>query len=145
MAFKLPTLAEMNATRRATPKKPAALAKVDRQVAKDKATREDERKLQAWSKAVKERDEYKDRYTGKPVKRGRDVSVIHPDAAHAHHVEPRENQDVRYDRRNGLTLSFKTHARVEAGELLIKGTRFFTVKGKRYINCDKPVRFVENK
>ncbi len=61
--------------------------------------------------------------------------------ADRHHVEPRENADVRHDTRNGITLSFKTHDAVERNKLRIVGTVWFTVNGKRYINCDYPVRF----
>lgn len=63
----LPTLADMAAARRAVPKHEIA-SKVDRAIEKRAASRQDERKLRAWAKSVKVRDEWKDRYTGKPVK-----------------------------------------------------------------------------
>ena len=140
MAFNLPTLAEMQTRRRAVSKSelPTRMDKAD---AKKKATALDVRKLVEWAKQVKDRDGWKDRYTGRRVKGTR--MVLHPDAAHAHHVAPRENTDVRYDTRNGITLSAKTHDRVERNQLLIVGTVWFTVNGKRYINCDYPVKFME--
>lgn len=110
-----------------------------RSKAKGKADREDETKLAAWAKAVKDRDQWTDQYDGKPVKSG--VSVTHPRAAHAHHLEPRANLDVRYDVRNGVTLAFETHAKVEAGEIVITGTKHFTKLGKRYINAKFPLKF----
>lgn len=124
--------------RYATPKD-ALPSKMDRADAKKKATALDVRKLTVWAKEVKERDEWKDRYTGRAVKGTR--MVLHPDAAHAHHVEPRENADVRYDTRNGICLSAKTHDLVERNLLRIVGTVWFTVNSKRYINCDHKVRF----
>lgn len=145
MALNIPTMQQVQAVRRASQKVPAVKAKLARSVAKTKADREDERKLQAWATSVKDRDEWKDVYTGRPVKRARDVGVIHPQSAHAHHIASRDDLAVRYDRRNGVTLSYESHARVEANELRIVGTRFFIVKGKRYINGDHLVRFVEVK
>ena len=68
---------------------------------------------------------------------------LHPDTAHAQHVEPRSNADVRYDRRNGITLSALTHDRVERHQLRIVGTAWFEVNGKQYVDCDAPVRFEE--
>lgn len=140
----LPTAAEVNAVRRAVPKYEIP-TKLDRAIDKKQAKREDAAKLAAWAKAVKERDHWKDRYTGKPVKKPGKVAILDPDAAHAHHVEPRENEDTRYDVRNGLTLSALTHDKVERNLLRIVGTRFFKVAGKTYINCTYLVKFVEVK
>lgn len=127
-------------TQRATPKHEIP-TKVDRLRAKADADREDERKLQAWAKAVKARDHWTDRKTGKPV---RSTAILALDSAHAHHVEPRANYDVRYDIRNGLTLSYETHAKVEANELVIVGTAWFEVEGRRYIDCTHMVHFEVN-
>jgi hypothetical protein len=139
-ALNIPTKAQLDAElgdRRATPKHQIP-TKVDRMRAKAEADRDDERKLQAWAKAVKNRDRWTDRYTGKPV---RSTAILALDSAHAHHVEPRANWDVRHDVRNGLTLSYETHAKVEANELRIVGTAWFEVEGKRYIDCTEPVIF----
>lgn len=117
-------------------------SKMDRAEAKKKAAALDERKLAAWAKKVKERDEWKDRYTGRKVKSVREtLTVTHPDAGHAHHVEPRENEDTRYDVRNGLCLSAKTHDLVERNKLRIVGTRWFRINGRRYIDCRYSVKF----
>lgn len=134
----LPTPDEARALRPLTPKNelPTRMEKAE---GKKKAAALDERKLAEWAKQVKERDSWKDRHTGRRVKTMR--MVLHPDAAHAHHVEPRENYDVRYDTRNGLTLSAKTHDAVERNKIRIIGTAWFKVNGKRYINCDHPVKF----
>lgn len=138
MALSVPTLAEVNATRRATPKY-ALTTKLDRAVEKKAAKREDDQKLAVWAKAVKERDGWKDRYTGKKVKRTRELDPLR---AEAHHVEPRENKGTRYDVRNGLCLSFATHDAIEMNRLQIVGTKFFQLNGYRYIDCTAPVKFL---
>lgn len=124
-------------------KKPAPLAKLDRAVEKKKATDQDARDLAKWSASVLTRDQYVDRFTGKPVKKASEVGVTHPDAAHAHHVVPRADAAVRTDRRNGLCVSWATHQLLEAHELTVIGTKFFRKSGRRFINCDAPVRFKE--
>lgn len=122
---------------RATPKHELK-TKLDRAIEKKKATRADEKKLAVWATAVKDRDEWKDRKTEKTVRR---TSVLAPDSAHAHHIEPKKNADTRYDVRNGITLSFTTHDAVERNRLQIIGTKFFVKNGKRYINGTHPVRW----
>lgn len=136
-----PTLDERSRIGRAVPKAELK-TRMDRAIEKKQDKREDERKLLVWAKAVKERDHWKDRLTGHKVKRPGKVAVIDPDAAHAHHGEPRENYDVRYDIRNGITLSALTHEKVEKNELAIVGKHYFVVNGKRYLNLSKPVKFV---
>jgi hypothetical protein len=138
---RLPTLADQQANWRQQftakyAKKPAPIAKLERSVAKKKADDKDARELAQWSAAVRKRDRWTDRYTGKPVKKAKEVGVAHPDCGHAHHVEPRTNVDVRYDRRNGLTVSWATHLRLEANELTVIGKKYFTKNGKKYLNCD---------
>lgn len=141
----LMTLAERHAVPHASPKIHPAKAQLARSIEKVKADREDDRKLAAWSKAVRDDDDWTDRYTGRKVKPAKTVGVISPNAAHAHHIEDRANQDVRYDVRNGVTLSYASHLKVEANELRIVGTRWFTVNGKRYINGRERLKFVEVK
>lgn len=142
MSLSLPTLAEVEAMRVGTPiaKGPTRL---DRAVEKKAAKREDERKLAAWAIAVKIRDSYKCRFTGKKVKGSR--LALDPDSAHAHHIEPRANLDTRYDVRNGITLSALSHDAVERNKLEIVGTVFFYLRGKRYIDATYTVRFMEIK
>lgn len=123
--------------RRATPKHQLK-TKLDRVTDKQKADRADEKLLGEWATAVKNRDEWKDRKTGRKVKR---THVLAPDSAHAHHIAPREDLAVRYDVRNGLTLSYKTHDAVERNKLQIIGTKFFNKNGKRYIDGTHPVRW----
>jgi len=131
----LPTVAEMRARGRATPKP----SKLDR--AKENGRRREAFRLtlSLWALAVKNRDRWRDRYDGKPVERTLDLV---PRRAEAHHVVSREDAAVRYDTRNGICLSYETHARVERNELRIVGTKFFSVKGssRRYIDATYPVR-----
>lgn len=133
----LGTLVEAQNVRRAVPKH-ALATKLDRAVAKKIARQMDEKQLAAWALAVKERDGWKDRYTDKKVKRTMDLDPLRGES---HHCEPRENEDTRYDVRNGLCLSFETHDAVERHRLLIVGTKYFSLNGKRYIDCTYPVRF----
>src|ERR1051325_8120855 len=101
MPLKLPTMAEVNAVRRATPKHQIP-TKVERVKEKRSADAEDRRKLAQWSKAVRERDQHVDRFDGNPVLKTLDA---HPRRGEAHHVEPRSNRDVHSDVRNGNTLA----------------------------------------
>lgn len=132
----LQTVAETNATPRAIPK---PYTKLERAIAKKAARLLDKRKLEVWARAVKERDQWKDRKTGVKV---RSTRQLDPLRAEAHHIEPRSNRAVRYDVRNGLCLAFETHFDVEHFRYRIEGTAFFTVAGCRYIDGTYPVTFV---
>src|SRR4051812_7091461 len=93
----LPTLAQQQATPRATPKHQLE-TKLDRAIASKAARLLDAKKLRTWARDVKERDRWKDRKTGRRVRR---CLELDPDRAEAHHIEPKENMSVRYDIRNG--------------------------------------------
>src|ERR1051325_611026 len=101
----------------------------------------DERALAKWRNRVYALDKNICRCCGCTVKRS---MKLLPDRAEAHHVEGREDAAVRYDVRNGLTLSHRDHTRVTGmvnDKLRIVGTKFFTIAGKRYINAREPVIF----
>jgi hypothetical protein len=133
------TLNDVQQERRATPKSELK-TKLDRAVEKKQADREDEKQLATWALRVKDRDQWKDRKTGKRVKKTRQLDPLR---AEAHHIESRENLDVRYDDRNGITLAYETHDAVERNKLRIVGTKFFTKSGRKYIDATFPVRFKE--
>lgn len=133
---RLRTLAELQATPRRIPKPSTKLA---RAIAKKAARLDDAKRLAAWARAVKDRDQWTDRKTGQRVLAARHLDPLR---AEAHHLEPKENRAVRYDVRNGICLSFATHFLVETGHLRIEGTRWFTVGGCRYIDATYPVIFV---
>lgn len=133
------TLDQANAVPHATPKDQLE-TKLDRAIANKAERLEDERKLRAWALAVKHRDQWKDQKTGRRVLR---TLSLDPDRAEAHHVEPKSNYVTRYDVRNGLTLSYENHAKVERGDYRIEGTAWFTGEdGGRYIDCTYPVTWV---
>ncbi len=134
----LPTLAEVNARPHATPKHELE-TKLDRAIISLERRRLDEQMLRAWSFAVKQRDGWRDRKDGKRVRR---CVELHPRRAEAHHLEPKANPVTRHDVRNGITLSYENHARVERGEYRIEGTKWFEIGGHRYIDATAPIIFV---
>lgn len=134
----LPTLDQVNAVPHATPKH-LLETKLDRAIASKAERLLDERKLRAWALAVKHRDQWKDQKTGKRVRK---CLELDPDRAEAHHIEPKSNWTTRYDIRNGVTLSYENHARVERGDYRIDGTAWFVIDGVRYIDATAPVIFV---
>lgn len=137
MSLNLPTLSDRSRERYATPKRQLA-TKLDRAVEKKAAKREDERKLAVWALAVKIRDGFKDRKTGQKLKRTHELDPLR---AEAHHIVSRDDAAVRYDVRNGVTLSFQTHDAVERNTLRIVGTKVFKVNGTPYIDANFPVKF----
>lgn len=118
---------------------PKGSTKLDRAIASKVARLLDAKKLRIWATAVKERDYWKDRKTGVRVRRTRDLDPLR---AEAHHIEPKENRDTRYDVRNGVTLSFENHEHVTHNRLTIEGTVWFRKNGCRYIDGTYPVTFV---
>ncbi len=134
----LPTLAELQAQPRAHTKRQLG-TKLDRAIAKKAARLADLYALRRWALIVKIRDQWRDRKTGAPVQRSRDLD---PWRAEAHHIVSRDDHAVRHDPRNGITLSLASHMAVERGDYRIEGTRWFTVQGRRYVNGDFPVYFV---
>ncbi len=102
------------------------------------AAKDDERQLADWRNAVGTRDKWIDRFTGKKTER----TLAHVlNRAEAHHLSPRANKDTRFDRRNGVHLSLHSHEQVTHGEIRIKGTSFYRLNSKRYIDADFPLIF----
>lgn len=135
---RLTTLAAVNAVPHATPKH-ALETQLDRAIANKAARLLDVAKLKIWARAVKNRDEWKDRKTGVRVLSTRSLDPLR---AESHHIVSRDDRAVRYDVRNGLCLSLATHLAVTLGQYRIEGTAWFTVKGARYIDATAPVTFV---
>lgn len=135
----LPTLDQVNAQPHAT-RKDQIPTKLDRAIANKAARLLDARKLRAWAFAVKDRDHWKDRKTGRRVRRCLELDA---DRAEAHHIEPKSNPVTRTDVRNGITLSYENHARVERGDYRIDGTVWFRGSdGCRYVDGTYAVIFV---
>lgn len=118
---------------------PKPSTRLTRAFAQSAARLLDRRKLVAWSFAVKHRDGWRDRRTGARLLR---TLNLDPNRAEAHHLVSREVRALRYDPRNGITLSLATHVAVERGELRIVGTAWFQIDGVSYVNASAPVRFV---
>jgi hypothetical protein len=132
----LQTLAELRAVPQSIPKPSTKLA---RAVANKAARLLDAKKLRDWAKAVKDRDQWKDRKTGRRVLSTRSLD---PDRAEAHHIEPKATWATRYDVRNGICLSYAMHDAVERYVYRIEGTVFFRKDGATYIDARFPVVFV---
>jgi hypothetical protein len=135
---RLPTLAQANAHPHAV-RKDHLGSKLDRAIANKAARLLDAQKLRLWARAVKDRDQWKDRKTGVKV---RSTRSLDPLRAEAHHIEPKSNKATRYDVRNGITLSFAHHFAVTKHLYRIEGTAWFRTDGVRYIDGTFPVFFV---
>ncbi len=137
MRLNLPTLAEVNAVRRAVPKglEPSRLQV---KVAKAK----DETKLEAaWKKAVWKRDGGACRWCKRKVRRCLDLV---PDRGEVHHVSGRVVALIRWDRRNGVLLCASCHERITgkvAEKHVVASRSTFVVDHVSYLNADKPVTF----
>lgn len=118
---------------------PKGSTKLDRAIAAKAARLLDAKLLRIWAAAVKDRDLWRDRHTGQRVSRTR---ALDPLRAEAHHIVSRDDRAVRYDVRNGVTLSMKTHLEVSLGRYRIEGTVYFRKGGARYINGTYPILLV---
>ena len=120
-------------------KYPKGSSKLDRAIAAKAARLEDQRQLAIWARAVKDRDHWTCRHTGAKVSSTR---ALDPTRAEAHHVVSRSDVAVKFDVRNGITLSLAAHLAVELGHYRIDGTRWFRTGGCRYVDCTYAVTFV---
>jgi hypothetical protein len=118
---------------------PKSSTRLARAMSRKAARLLDAKKLRIWAHEVKERDHWKDRKTGVRVRRTRDLDPLR---AEAHHIEPRDNPDTRYDVRNGITLALYSHELVTRHHYRIEGTVWFRKNGCRYIDGTYPVIFV---
>lgn len=135
---RLETLADASATPRAL-RKDQLGSKLDRAIANKAARLSDAAQLRVWARAVKDRDAWTDRKTGTRVLSTRRLDPLR---AESHHIAGKDDHRVRYDVRNGLTLSLATHLAVTLGRYRIDGTAWFTVDGCRYIDGTHAVIFV---
>jgi hypothetical protein len=134
----LQTLADVQSVRRAQRKDQLGTT-LDRAIASKAARLLDAQKLRDWARAVKVRDQWKDRKTGVTV---RSTRQLDPLRAESHHIVEKSDRAVRYDVRNGLCLSFATHFLVTHHVYRIEGTAWFRKGGCRYIDATHPVYFV---
>ena len=118
---------------------PKPRTKLERAIANKAKRLLDAKRLRQWALDVKTRDHWKDQKTGQRVHSSRSLDPLR---AEAHHIEPKATRAVRYDIRNGVTLSLATHLAVEAGVYRIEGTVFFLKDGQHFIDGTFPVIFV---
>ena len=136
----LPTLSEISAHRRATPK----VELTTRLELKGAADRDDARQLEVWRKAVARRDRNRCRVCGCLT-----IATLEllPRRREIHHVTSRTCKVTRYDVRNGLTVCLKDHQRLTARRLFIIGTvgqMFQTGRtGRWYLDASCPLQFTE--
>lgn len=131
----LPTLAEMQAQRRATPKGEL------RVLTKAKAQKDDKKQLDAFKAAVWKRDEGKCRVCGKKVKK---TLALDPKRGEVHHLVSRAAKHLRHDPRNGVLVCYLDHQAIEHNDVHVRGSasQMFEASGKSYLNADCPLQFV---
>lgn len=138
MAFEgLPTLAEMNATRRAVPKyemKSRLDAKVEKTKNADKAWDE-------CKKAVDARDAGKCRICRKKVVK---TIAFDPKRAEHHHlVKRRKEKALLTDQRNVLLVHLACHEKAERSKIhpIQKASDMFALNGTSFVNADNPIEW----
>ena len=139
---RLPTLAEVSARRRATPKH-AIPTRLDTKTATDK---DDARALEVWRRAVARRDRHRCRVCGcKTVA----TLALDPRRGEAHHIVSRTNPVTRTDVRNGLHVCLKDHQRLTRHQLFVVGTasQMFQAgtAGKWYLDATCALTFTPTK
>jgi hypothetical protein len=138
----LPTLAEISATRRAVPKHELR-SRLDEKTTSDK---DDARQLEAFRRAVVQRDRGRCRVCGcRTVK----TLALDPKWREVHHLISRTNPVTRYDPRNGITVCHADHRRLTSHRLFVVGTASEMFQAgkvpKWYLNADGPLQFTEKR
>ncbi len=133
---KAPTMAEVNAQRRAVPKGQIQ-THLATKIAKDKEEKAAERK---WRAACIKRDGKICRCCGRVVVAQLELA---PNRLEVHHLTRRAEQATRWDVRNGIVLCQLDHSRVTRYEVvLVQAARYLlTIAGKKYIDGAKPITF----
>jgi hypothetical protein len=138
----LPTLADIQHTRRATPKH-ALVSRLDTKTAADK---DDARQLEAFRRAVVQRDRGRCRVCGcRTVK----TLALEPRRREVHHLISRTNPVTRYDPRNGITVCHLDHRRLTGHRLFVigKASEMFQAGKvpKWYLDANCPLQFTEKR
>lgn len=118
---------------------PKGPGRLERKEAKDKAS---DKAWDACTRAVDVRDGKKCRCCKHKVEK---VIELTPKRAEHHHiVRRRKVAALRTDVRNVLLLCFRCHEKVTKHQLHIigKASEMFELDGQKYLNADKPLRFV---
>lgn len=132
----LPTMAEVNAVRRAVSKYDLP-TRLETKTAEDKQDTNDEHR---WKRAVWKRDKSQCRHCECRVLKS---LKLQPKRGEVHHIASRADKSVRWDRRNGMLLCATCHEKVERYQLHIigKATQTFIVDTRTYLNADKKLQF----
>lgn len=119
----------------------AKFSKVSPSQKADADRKADEKALSTWRRAVQRRDGTVCRCCKRRVS---SALTVAPERRECHHIAPRADAAVRYDRRNGLLLCLADHERIERGQLHLvqKAALMFRIGTKVYINGDKDVKFI---
>lgn len=133
-----PTLVDKQRLRYAPPKVAEGQSRREVKAAKAADESKEERR---WKKELRKRDGDECRWCHRKVV---DCLERLPERRECHHVSGRVVREIRWDRRNGLTMCGSCHDRVTgkvAEKFLIHSKHTFVVEGIAYINADKPVRY----
>jgi hypothetical protein len=138
----LPTLADIQTQRRATPKH-AMTSRLD---AKTAATKDDAQQFEAFRRAVVHRDRGRCRVCGcRTVK----TLALDPKRREVHHLVSRTNPVTRFDPRNGITVCHRDHRRLTAHHLFVIGTAAQMFQAgkvpKWYLDASCPLQVTEKK
>lgn len=109
---------------------------------KAEAVKDEAKEERAWKKAVWKRDGGKCRWCKRDVKKCLELA---PERGECHHVSGRVVKEIRWDRRNGVLVCASCHERLTgkvAEKHKIESMHTFAADGIRYVNADKPIRFV---
>lgn len=124
-----------------------AVPKYSKETPSQKADAErkaDEKALGSWRRVIWKRDRGTCRCCFRHVL---NVLEIRPERGECHHIVPRAEKSLRYDRRNGALVCLHCHEQIERGRILVrqKPSARFSFNGKRYIDSDKSIQFVPSK
>lgn len=140
---RLPTLAEVQAQRRARPNWKPSQTRLDEKVAADK---DDAKLLREWARYVRLRDQGICRVCGVQTIQ---TLELDPKRQEIHHIVSRTNQAIRYDVRNGLCVCLRDHQRLTRHQLFVMGTAAQMYQagrtGKWYLNGNEPLQFTTRK
>lgn len=134
----LPTLAELEQQRRATPKA-AMRSRLDANADKRKC---DAKAEETWKKAVRKRDGMTCRWCRRTVVV---TMALIPERAECHHLVPRAHRATRFDPRAACLLCAACHQRVTGGvggeKAIVIAGRTFTLDGHEYPDGSGPLNF----
>ena len=134
----LPTLADLDRVRRATPKHEMT----SRLTEKAESRKVEKKQERFWREAIWERDKGKCRWCRRQVVKS--LALI-PERGECHHITPREHRPTRWDARNGVLLCASDHMRITGAvggeKATIIAGRTFSIDGREYPDASGPLNF----